>query len=73
MTVYHKGSRFDLDVRQILKVCTGNKPILLEHRSVKTFQSSDLTHVPFTALARLVGADTTGRAQREVVASNEAE
>lgn len=54
---------FDLDITQILKRWTGNKLILAKHKSIKPFQSSDLTHVLFTVLASLVGADMTGRAQ----------
>lgn len=57
------GSIFYLDVTQILKPWTGDKLILLEHKSIKTFQSSDLTHVLFNALSCLVGADMTGGAQ----------
>lgn len=59
----HMRSIFDLDITQILKMWTGNKFVLLEHKSIKIFQSSDLTHVLFTAFASLVGADMAGRAQ----------
>lgn len=60
------GSIFDFDVTQILKSWTGNTLILLKHKSIKTFQFSHLTHVLVTALACLVGADKTGRAQRKL-------